>query len=145
MATTTLELTAEARPECLLPLRNLVGQLARDTGFSDEDAFAIKTCVGEAAANSVRHAYPESQPGLIKVSLCADDDELDVAVSDEGSVHTTRDDDDTLHLGIMLVTRLARHCTFTATPVGTTVEMQFSHPVSRDATLRAQRFHAFYP
>ena len=119
--------------------------MARDTGFSDADAFAIKTCVGEAAANSVRHAYPENQPGLVKVSLCADDDELDVAVSDEGSVHAIRDDDDTLHLGIMLVTRLARHCTFTAAPDGTTVEMHFSHPVPRDAALRAQRFRPSYP
>ena len=143
---TTLQVTTDARPECVPALRNLVAQLARDTGFSDADTYAIKTCVGEAAANAALHAYPKGEPGLVKVSLCAEGDELDVAVADEGRVHATPGEDDRLHLGLRLVTRLAENCVFTAAPDGTRVEMHFSHRVPRRyETPRAERLRALYP
>ena len=63
---TMLQVKTDARPESVPALRNLVAQLARDKGFSDEEAYAIKTCVGEAAANAALHAYPKSQPGSVK-------------------------------------------------------------------------------
>ncbi len=127
---TMLQVTADARSECIPALRNLVAQVARDTGFSDADAYAIKTCVGEAAANAVLHAYPNDQSGTLTVSLCAEGEELDVAVADEGR-QKLQNKDERLHFGFMLITRLARHCTFTAAPDGTKVEMHFSHRLPR--------------
>ena len=130
---TTLQLTTDARPECIRPLRNLVERLASDTGFSDEDAYAIKVCVSEALANSVLHAYPTSAPGSVNVSLREERDELEVTVADEGQgVYDMRNGAEDLHLGLLLITRLATHCTFTAAGDGTKVDMSFSRPQRKD-------------
>ena len=143
---TTLQVTTDARPECVRALRNLAGQLATDTGFSDTDAYAIKTCVGEAAANAALHAYPKGRSGSLSVRLCEVEDELAVVVADEGCVHETRREDDRLHLGLTLITRFAEKCIVTAAPDGTRVEMHFSHPVRRRyEALRAERLRALYP
>jgi anti-sigma regulatory factor (Ser/Thr protein kinase) len=126
---TTLQVSAEARPECIRPLRNLVERFASDAGFSDSDAYAVKVCVNEAVANAVVHAYATSESGVVNVSLRDDEDQLEVAVADEGqTLYEIRDGDDELHLGLTLITRLATHCTFTAAPDGTEVEMVFTHP-----------------
>ena len=134
---TTLQVKTDARPECIAALRNLVAQLARENGFSETDVYAVKTCVGEAAANSVLHAYSNDEPGTVTVSVSADRGDLDVAVADEGRAHEVRGEEDArLHVGYVLITRLARHCTFTAAPDGTKVEMHFSHRVARHRTPR---------
>lgn len=123
---TTLQATADARPECIRPLRNLVEELALEAGFSDSDAYAVKVCVGEALSNAVLHAYPTGAPGPVTVSLREDEKELEVAVADEGrGVYEMRHGVD-LHLGLTLITRMSQHCTLTAAADGTTVEMVFS-------------------
>jgi serine/threonine-protein kinase RsbW len=126
---TELQVTADARPECIRPLRNLAEELASDAGFSDAAAYDIKACVNEAVANAVLHAYPKSDPGSVSMSIREDEDELEVAVEDEGqALYQLSEGDDELHLGLMLMTRLATHCTFTAARSGTKVEMVFSRP-----------------
>jgi anti-sigma regulatory factor (Ser/Thr protein kinase) len=125
---TTLQVTADARPESIRPLRNLVERLACDTGFSDSDAYAIKVCVGEALANAVLHAYPAGAPGPVNVTLREDGDELEISVEDQGEgVYEPRNAVGDLHLGLTLMTRLSSHCTFTAASHGTRLEMLFSH------------------
>lgn len=126
---TTLQVSADARPESIRPLRNLVERLASDTGFSETDAYEIKVCVSEALANAVLHAYPEDEPGSMNLTLREDERELEVAIEDEGeAVYEPRERVDDLHLGLTLMTRLATHCTFTAASKGTRVEMLFTHP-----------------
>ena len=137
---TTLQVTADARPESIRPLRNLAERLAKDTGFSERDAYAVKVCVGEALANAVLHAYPEGEPGSVNVTVREDEDELEVAVEDKGDgVYEPRDEVDDLHLGLTLMTRLSTHCTFTAAREGTRVEMLFSHPTREPTTRQAYR------
>ena len=65
----------------------------------------------------------------MNVSLHEDDDELEVVVADEGQgLYEARNRDGELHLGLMLITRLATHCTFTAAGDGTKLDMVFSRP-----------------
>lgn len=133
---TTLQVTADARPEAIRPLRDLAEQLANDTGLSERDAYAVKVCVGEALANAVLHAYPEGEPGPVNVTVDEVEDALEVVVEDEGdAVYEPRDGADDLHLGLTLMTRLATHCTFTAAREGTRVELLFAHP-TRERTAR---------
>jgi serine/threonine-protein kinase RsbW len=127
--TTKLQVTADARPDCIRPLRNLVEELASDTGFSDAEAYAIKVCVNEALANAVQHAHPRTEPGSVRLSLREDGQDFEVAVADEGrGCHEMHDGEGDLHLGLMLITRLSKHCTLTAAPDGTKVEMVFARP-----------------
>ncbi len=89
--------------------------------------YAVKFCVGEAIANSVKHAYPESEPGLVDVSAQELGDELVVRVADHGRrrgnfrTHT----EDEGGLGLAFISRLTDGCTFVASHDGTTVEMLF--------------------
>jgi serine/threonine-protein kinase RsbW len=125
---TSLQVSADARPESIRPLRNLVARLASDTGFSESEAYAVKLCVSEALANAVLHAYPGREAGAVHVGVREEDDALDVTVSDDGrGVHGTRDGEHELHLGLALMSRLAERCTFTAASDGTRVDMHFSH------------------
>ena len=53
---TALHVSADARPECIRPLRNVVASLARDEGLTDVQVYAVKLCVSEAITNVVQHA-----------------------------------------------------------------------------------------
>ena len=81
---TRLQVRADARPECIRPLRDAVASLASETGLSSVQVYAVKFCVGEAIANAVKHAYPESEPGRVDVSAQEVGDELVVTVVDHG-------------------------------------------------------------
>ena len=127
---TMLRLSADARPECVRPLRNVVASLAKENGLSSAQVYAVKLCVGEAIANAVMHAYPEGAPGPVEVSAQEVDGEFAVVVADRGSgavLHPpSRSVDGGFGLGFM--TRLTDGCTFRATGAGTTVEMFFPLP-----------------
>jgi len=122
-----LHVRADARPENIRPLREAVASLASEAGMSGTQVYAVKFCVGEAIANTVKHAYPESEPG--QVDVCAQElgDELVVTVADHGRrqedfrTHT----DDEGGFGLAFISRLTDGCTFVASRDGTTVEMLF--------------------
>lgn len=142
----TVQLTAEARPECIRPLRSAVERLAIDAGFSDAEASSIKLCVSEAVANTVVHAYPPDEPGSVSVLVSAEDDALEVDVVDEGrAVYGVRDRDDERHLGFPLITRLATHCTFTAANDGTRLEMLFSRPRRQPSNVMRRSRERIHP
>ena len=89
--------------------------------------YAVKFCVGEAIANAVKHAYPESEPGLVDVSAQEVGDELVVTVADHGRrrVNQRTHTEDEGGFGLAFISRLTDGCTFTAARDGTTVEMLF--------------------
>jgi anti-sigma regulatory factor (Ser/Thr protein kinase) len=122
-----LQVHADARPECIRPLRDAVASLASETGLSKVQVFAVKFCVGEAVANAVKHAYPESKPGLVDVSAQEVGDELVVTVADHGRrrVNQRTHTEDEGGFGLAFISRLTDGCTFTAARDGTTVEMLF--------------------
>ena len=125
---TTLHLRADARPECIRVLRNVVASLARGAGLSDVQVYAVKLCVSEAVTNAVKHAYPESEPGPVEVDVREVDDELEVVVRDCGRVHRPQPREDRGGFGLAWIERLTDSCTFTAASGGTTVEMHFPLP-----------------
>ncbi len=122
---TTMVVTGEAELECVRPLRNVVGELARDAGLSDTQISIVKLCVSEAIANAVNHAYPDGEPGALEVTVQEDGDELVVVVADQGHAHRRRRSEPG-GFGLAFVERLTDRCTFRATTGGTTVEMAFS-------------------
>ena len=124
---TTLEVRADATPECIRPLREAVASLASETGMSSVQVEAVKLCVGEAITNAVRHAYPEGEPGPVDVSAQVVGDELVVTVADRGRWPEDQfpHPEDEGGFGLAFISRLTDGCTFTATSDGTTVEMLF--------------------
>jgi serine/threonine-protein kinase RsbW len=77
-------LDVPARPEFLLLARLAATGVGRSAGASEETIADLKLAVTEAVANAVRHAYPEDEPGRVRVELNADGEKLEIAVSDEG-------------------------------------------------------------
>ena len=126
---TELHVSAEARPECVRPLRDIAASVASEAGLSSVQVYAVKFCVSEAVANVVKHAYPEGEPGSVEVSAHEAGGELAVVVADHGSgrAHNPKrlDEGD---FGLAFMTRLTDGCTFTAGGDGTTVEMLFPRP-----------------
>ncbi len=129
---TELHVSAEARPECIRPLRDIAGSIASEAGLSSEQVYAVKFCVSEAVANVVKHAYPEGEPGAVEVSAHEAGGELTVVVADRGSgrVQQVKRRDEG-GFGLAFMTRLTAGCTFTAASDGTTVEMLFPLPGDR--------------
>ena len=127
---TMLRLSAEARSECVRPLRNVVASFAEEHGLSSAKVSAVKLCVGEAIANAVIHAYPEGEPGPVEVTAQEVDGEFAVVVADRGrdGVHPAAPPVEEGPLGLGFMTRFTDGCTFTATGGGTTVEMLFPLP-----------------
>jgi serine/threonine-protein kinase RsbW len=129
---TTLHVSADARPEIIRALRNVVASFARESGLADAQVFAVKFCVSEAVSNAVEHAYPESEPGPVEVSAQEVGDELAVVVEDHGRVHHDgKRSEDEGGFGLPFIARLTDGCTFTAAGDGTTVEMRFPLPRSK--------------
>jgi serine/threonine-protein kinase RsbW len=122
-----LQVRADARPEYIRPLRDAVAGLASETGLSRAQVYAVKLCVSEALANVVQHAYPESEPGTIEVSVREVGDEFAVVVADHGRarVHQPEHTEDEGGFGLAFISRLTDGCTFTAASDGTSVEMRF--------------------
>ncbi len=126
---TTLHVSADARPDCVRPLRDIAGSIASEAGLSSMQVYAVKFCVGEAVTNAVRHAYPEGEPGLVEVSAQEAGGELAVVVTDHGSGRVPPSERiDEGGFGVAFMTRLTDGCTFTASENGTTVEMLFPLP-----------------
>jgi serine/threonine-protein kinase RsbW len=126
---TELHVSAEARPECVRPLRDIAGSVASEAGLSSVQVYAVKFCVSEAVANVVKHAYPEGEPGSVEVSAHEVGGELTVVVADHGRgrVQQVKRSDEG-GFGLAFMTRLTDGCTFTAAGDGTTVEMLFPLP-----------------
>jgi anti-sigma regulatory factor (Ser/Thr protein kinase) len=123
-----LHVRADARPECIRPLRDAVVSLASETGLSSVQVYAVKLCVSEAIANAVHHAYPESEPGSIEVSVREVGDEFAVVVADHGRTRVQQPEytaDEGGGFGLAFMSRLTDGCTFTAASDGTSVEMRF--------------------
>jgi anti-sigma regulatory factor (Ser/Thr protein kinase) len=78
-----LSLTVPATAEWVAEIRDRVRRFAAEHGAGALELAAIALAVSEAAANAVRHAYPDG-PGEIRVMADVEDAELEIVLVDDG-------------------------------------------------------------
>ncbi|MEW5940291.1 MAG: ATP-binding protein [Chloroflexota bacterium] len=65
-------------------IRDFVGGIAEQAGFSGKEVYAIQLCTDEACSNVVEHAYAGIEGGDIEVTCDVKDDALTVVIHDHG-------------------------------------------------------------
>jgi serine/threonine-protein kinase RsbW len=97
-----LRLALPARPENVMVVRQAVAGLGEAVGLSEQRLADLKTVVSEACNNVVLHAYDEGEDGPLEVSADADEQGIDVEISDRGSGFRPRADEEDANLGLGL-------------------------------------------
>ena len=73
-----------AKFEYLDEIREFVGAIARDGGFSDKDVYNIQLATDEAASNIIEHAYENITDGMLELSCGLRDDLMTIVLIDHG-------------------------------------------------------------
>jgi serine/threonine-protein kinase RsbW len=73
-----------AKFEYLDEIREFVGGIARDGGFSDKDVYNIQLATDEAASNIIEHAYEKITDGVLELSCGVRDDLITIVLIDHG-------------------------------------------------------------
>ena len=79
-------LTAQfaAKFEFLDEIREFVGDIARNSGFSDKEVYNIQLATDEAASNVIEHAYEGVSDGLIEISCGVQSSYIKIILVDHG-------------------------------------------------------------
>jgi serine/threonine-protein kinase RsbW len=78
----TVQFTAKF--EHLDEIREFVGAIARDGGFSDKDVYNIQLATDEAASNIIEHAYEKVPNGILELSCGVRDNQITIVLTDRG-------------------------------------------------------------
>ena len=73
-----------AKFEYLDEIREFVGTIARDSGFSDKDVYNIQLATDEAASNIIEHAYEKIKDGVLELSCGVKNDLITIVLIDHG-------------------------------------------------------------
>ncbi len=73
-----------AKFEYLDEIREFVGAIAREGGFSDKDVYNIQLATDEAASNIIEHAYEKIRDGVLELSCGMRDDLITIVLVDHG-------------------------------------------------------------
>jgi serine/threonine-protein kinase RsbW len=73
-----------AKFEFLDEIRDFVGEIARNGGFSDKDIYNIQLATDEAASNIIEHAYENRPDGILELSCGMKDDMITITLIDHG-------------------------------------------------------------
>jgi serine/threonine-protein kinase RsbW len=73
-----------AKFEYLDEIREFVGAIARDGGFSDKDVYNIQLATDEAASNIIEHAYEKIRDGVLELSCGVRDEMITIVLVDHG-------------------------------------------------------------
>ena len=73
-----------AKFEYLDEIRDFVGGIARDGGFSDKDVYNIQLATDEAASNVIEHAYEKITDGVVELSCGVRDNQITIILTDHG-------------------------------------------------------------
>ena len=73
-----------AKFEYLDDIREFVGAIARDSGFSDKDVYNIQLATDEAASNIIEHAYEKISDGILELSCGVRDEQITIVLTDRG-------------------------------------------------------------
>jgi serine/threonine-protein kinase RsbW len=117
-----------ADPAMIGPLRRLVAGFATAAGVAGVALGDVRSCVSEAAANVVMHAFRDGRPpGTISVAAELRDGELVVTVSDDGMGFQPRTDSPGLGVGLPTIAARSRWMSIDASPAGgTALRMAFA-------------------
>ncbi len=73
-----------AKFEHLDEIREFVGGIARQGGFSDKDVYNIQLATDEAASNMIEHSYENIPDGVIDLSCGMEGDQIRIVLIDYG-------------------------------------------------------------
>jgi serine/threonine-protein kinase RsbW len=73
-----------AKFEFLDEIREFVGGVARQGGFSDKDVYNIQLATDEAASNMIEHSYEHIPDGVIDLSCGMEGDHIRIVLIDYG-------------------------------------------------------------
>jgi serine/threonine-protein kinase RsbW len=73
-----------AKFEFLDEIREFVGAIARENGFSDRDVYNIQLAADEAASNIIEHAYEGITDGVLEISCNARGNTITLVLVDHG-------------------------------------------------------------
>ena len=73
-----------AKFEYLDEIREFVGAVAREGGFSDKDVYNIQLATDEAASNIIEHAYEKISNGILELSCGVQNDQITIVLTDRG-------------------------------------------------------------
>ena len=104
---TDVKLTLPARPENVAVVRHVLGAFAQALGLPMELIEDIRLAITEACTNVVRHAYADSDPGSVEVSIRPHEDVVQVTVADHGCGIGTSADASGPGLGLPLIAAVA--------------------------------------
>jgi len=65
-------------------IREIVGEAARQVGFSDKEIYAIQLAADEASSNIIEHAYAGVTGGKLEIDISTSDNELKIIMRDHG-------------------------------------------------------------
>jgi serine/threonine-protein kinase RsbW len=104
-----IQMSLPAKAENVAVVRHAIAGLAERIGMDEASIADLKTVVTEACMNVVVHAYPDDQPGLLKIDAVPDGDGLTVAVRDFGRGISPRPgvDRPSLRIGLALIAALS--------------------------------------
>jgi anti-sigma regulatory factor (Ser/Thr protein kinase) len=73
-----------AKFEYLDEIREFVGTIAREGGFSDKDVYNIQLATDEAASNIIEHAYEKISDGILELSCGVRNHQITIVLTDRG-------------------------------------------------------------
>jgi serine/threonine-protein kinase RsbW len=121
-----LDVRLPAAPGTASAARRLVLAVAADQVV---DGAAVALAVSEAVTNVIVHAYrdrgPDSEAGLVHITVEVEGDELVVAVCDEGPGMQPRVDSPGAGLGLPIIATLTDRLEIQQRPTGTRILLAF--------------------
>src|SRR5215212_12180587 len=73
-----------AKFEYLDEIRDFVGKIAREGGFSDKDIYNIQLATDEAASNIIEHAYEKISNGVLELACGMQAGSMTIILTDHG-------------------------------------------------------------
>jgi anti-sigma regulatory factor (Ser/Thr protein kinase) len=78
------KITFDAKFDNLDKIREFVGEIARQGGFSDKEIYSIQLAADEASSNVIEHAYAGVGHGKIEIDCSISEAELKIIMRDHG-------------------------------------------------------------
>ena len=76
--------TFEANFHSLDEIREFVGEVARQVGFSEKEIYSIQLAADEASTNIIEHAYAGVANGSLEIDCTTTGDDLKIVIRDHG-------------------------------------------------------------